>query len=399
MRVSFIANRLNTAHGGSDFSLDLMARSLVERGHDVRVITLNTTAENRMARATPYEVTETMLGDGASRVDLARAVYGTLEDREAETDVFHVFNPPFVTMGGLYRLRGGETPVVGRLNNYTIFCTNTTKMDGDCHRNCTVADKFRHDERPLTSKVARSPTYVTRSTVEPWLINHVDRLFAISPAVRDIHAMNGLDEETVAVVPNFYDPAFESEADDAAEHDSVELVYVGRLTWTKGVDVLLDAVAGMDRTDVRLTVVGDGEMMETARERAQSASIADRVDFEGWVDHEALPAYYSRADLFVHPGRWPEPFGRTMLEAMQCGCVPVVTESGAPPWIVDDAGVTVPKDDPAALSTVLDDLAGDPDRRTTLGERARERVDRFAPERVLDTLEGQYRSVLPDDSR
>lgn len=398
MRITMVANRLNVTKGGSDLSLDLLARRLAGRGHSVRVITVNTTAPNKLEESVPYTVDPRPAGENVSRIELARTLSGIFRNSSSDTDVFHVFNPPFITIGGLYRWRGGTTPVVGRLNNYTVFCTNPTLMDGECHKKCTLSDKFRHDPRGLPSRIARSPTYLTRSTVEPALINEVDRLFAISPAVREIYETNGLSSSSIDVVPNFYNPEFTTDDGDTRptgspsrkSNERLKILYVGRLVRNKGVDVLVDAIAQLDREEAVLNVVGDGEMRTELEEQVAATGVSDRIRFHGWVDHKNLPEYYRAASVFVHPGRWPEPFGRTIIEAMQFGTVPVVTDVGAPPWIVGEAGIVVPKNDPQALGSALTDLAASPRRRRELTSAVSDRVERFAPGQVLNRIEKVY---------
>jgi len=63
--------------------------------------------------------------------------------------------------------------------------------------------------------------------------------------------------------------------------------------------------------------------------------------------------------VFVHPGTLPEPFGLTVIEAMQHETVPVVSDCGAPPWIVGDAGLTFEWTDESDLADRLEELSDD----------------------------------------
>lgn len=396
MRVTYVANRLNTAAGGVDLSLSLMARSIAERGHEVRVVTANTDDENVVPGDAPYEVIERPV-EYVSRVQLARSLYAILEEFEPETDLYHVFEPAFISVAGLYRRRGGTAAVVGRLNAYTLFCSNLARMDGECYEHCSIRDKFAHDSRSFGAKLLRTPQYVSRTHLEPRLLNGVDRLFAISPTVGTAYEHNGVDGDLIDLVPNFYNPAFSlanADGEGPAETDRTRLLYVGRLTEIKGVDLLVEAVGRLDRDDAYLDIVGDGDRRDALEDRVAAAGIGDRVTFHGWIDHRNLPLYYDAADVFVHPGRLPEPFGRTMLEALQFDCPLVVSDVGAPPWVVGEAGVTFRRDDPADLAAVLSDLLEDPEMRERLRRHCEDRRARFAPERVLDRIEDRYADVL-----
>ena len=407
MRVTYVANRLNTSAGGVDLSLSLMARSVAERGHDVRVVTANTDEDNEFPADAPYEVVEHPV-EYASRAKLATELYGILQEFEADTDIYHVFEPAFISVAGLYRRRGGEAAVVGRLNAYTLFCSNLARMDGKCYENCTIRDKFVHDDRPIGQKLLRMPQYVSRTHVESRLLN-------------------GVDETLIDVVPNFYNPDFsinvgdaqraattagveatnsgedgeatvseDASAEGTSESDQIRLLFVGRLTEIKGVDVLVEAFGSLDQDDTVLDLVGDGDLRDALEAQVARTEVADRVTFHGWVDHDDLPRYYDAADVFVHPGRLPEPFGRTLLEALQFDCPLVVSDIGAPPWVAGDAGVTFARNDPEALADVLAGLLDDPARRESLQRQCDARLEQFAPAHVLDEILRRYEEITED---
>jgi glycosyltransferase involved in cell wall biosynthesis len=99
------------------------------------------------------------------------------------------------------------------------------------------------------------------------------------------------------------------------------------------------------------------------------------VSFPGWVSDRELHDLYRRAAVYVQPSQH-EGFGVSVAEAMLAGCVPVVSDRGALPEVVGDAGVTLPGLDPDALAAgVRAALAAGPE----LGRRARERVRREFP--------------------
>lgn len=85
------------------------------------------------------------------------------------------------------------------------------------------------------------------------------------------------------------------------------------------------------------------------------------VSRAGSPDNSQVPKFLARGDIFIHPGRWPEPFGRVILEATQHNSPPVVSDIGAPPWIAGDAWVTFPRNDAGELVDQISELRGNPD--------------------------------------
>lgn len=392
MKIALIADKLNISQGGSNFSLDLIARSLAGRGWDVTVVTVNFAHENQLPTDPVYDIVESPLDTG-SRVSEARGVYRRLREYEDRFDIYHVFNPALHPVAGAYRRRH-ETPVVGRLNTYDIFCTNLALMDGECHERCTVARKFAHADRNLRGNLANVPKYTFDTYALPRLMNRMDRLFALSPQVADVYRGIGVDADRLSLVPNFYDPSFGVDSDAVATLNGERTVlYVGAIKPHKGVGLLVESAPSLPG-GTSIEIVGTGPEREPLAERAAALGVDDRVTFHGWVDHGDLSPYYRAADVFVHPGLWPEPFNRTILEAMQCDCPLVVSDIGAPPWVIGECGETFERGSAEDLSKTLRRLLTDDDRLAEYRNRCSERLTTFTPERSVSLLEEQYESVL-----
>lgn len=144
------------------------------------------------------------------------------------------------------------------------------------------------------------------------------------------------------------------------------VLYVGRIERTsrwKGLHVLVDALPRLRALapEVRLTVVGHGDDVETLQKRAANLGVADLVEWVGHVDHAELPAYYRRAGVTVLPSLTEaESFGMTLAEAIACGCPVVGSDVGGIPYVVRDGvdGRLVPPGDPVALAEALADVLG-----------------------------------------
>jgi glycosyltransferase involved in cell wall biosynthesis len=385
--------------GGSNHSIHHLADELETRGHDATVYTLNFEHNNNVPRDIPYRVVEELVGSG-SLVSGAFELLDRLPECVGPHDVFHVYIPGIIPLVGLHRwLTDQETPIVATLNGYTTFCTNTAVMADGCWNDCTLVNKFTHARGGGVDRLARLHRMAFNDLAGPRLMNQLDEYFCLSPAVRDIHRGVGIEDERLRVVPNMYDPSFE--ISPPVDTPEPRILYVGRLEDMKGISVLLDAAARMSAERFQLDIVGDnlldyGPDIGSYRHRVRALEIDDRVSFHGWVDHAELGEHYATADVFVHPGLWPEPFGRTLLEAMQHGLPIVCSDVGGPPWICGDAGVSYPRTDADALARTLDDLVTHPNRRAELAQETDRELERFAPDHVMDEILGSYRSVIAD---
>ena len=180
----------------------------------------------------------------------------------------------------------------------------------------------------------------------------------------------------------------------AAGGPGERFLFVGRLVYYKGLDVLLEALARVPAAT--LDVVGDGPLRRRWRERARALGVADRVRWLGDVPDAELPARMAAARALVLPStRTSETFGLVQLEAMAAG-VPVIASrlpTGAGRVVVDGVtGRLVPPGDAAALAAALRELSAEPERARRWGAAGRERfLDRYTRRRMTERLEAWYR--------
>jgi rhamnosyl/mannosyltransferase len=237
-------------------------------------------------------------------------------------------------------------------------------------------------------------------------LDGVDHGFVSAPAMLDADHVTPLRDRlsvaplTIPLAEFPADPSQESDLETATttdgghtERDTV--LFVGRLSWFKGIEVLVEAMASVDAD---LVVVGDGERSTAAKERVAALELEDRVHLLGHVSERRLHRLYDAADVFVLPAvARSESFGIVQLEAMAHGTPVVNTDlpTGVP-WVSRDGetGLTVPPDDADALAAALRRLLEDDKRRERYGQAARRRVEqRFAEPRLLDTVETTYKRL------
>jgi glycosyltransferase involved in cell wall biosynthesis len=157
----------------------------------------------------------------------------------------------------------------------------------------------------------------------------------------------------------------------------VVIAQVSRLEAWKGQHVLLRALAHIrDVAGWTCWIVGgaqrgtEKEYLRSLQSLARAGGIADRVRFTG--ERNDVPAVLSAADIFCQPNTSPEPFGLSLVEALNAG-LPVVTSGiGGACEIVDaSCGVLTPPGDATALSAALGRLITDHFLRAQLGVHAR----------------------------
>jgi len=259
--------------------------------------------------------------------------------------------------------------------------------------------------------VARYPKHQMR------MYSRVDRLQCCST-----HIARAVIEQTPAVahlvkaIPNALTSIFAEETANPVDHDRPkEIVFVGRLAREKGVHLLIRAFAliAARHPDWKLVIVGphlesqggDGE--EFLRElKAMSSESGGAVDFIGPIfnEHDLL-ARFRRSAIFVYPSvaEKGEAFPVAPLEAMACGCAPVVSDLRC----FDDAitpgehGLNFDHSDPTGkpLAEVLERLIEDEPLRRRFAEASKAKSLTYIPEAVAQLFLEDFAALtgLPVD--
>jgi glycosyltransferase involved in cell wall biosynthesis len=184
-----------------------------------------------------------------------------------------------------------------------------------------------------------------------------------------------------------------------AERDAgFTILYAGRLGPEKNLGYLLAAFEPLLETlpDAQLWLAGKGPMRDDLERQCALLGIGNRVTFLGFLDHDELARRYSACDAFVLPSLI-EAQPMAVLEAMWFGKPSIVTDRIVSSREIVEDGVTGYVIDPTApqnLTERLLDLAASDALRRDMGARARERVEGYRPEAIVDRLEEAYRSVL-----
>ena len=225
-----------------------------------------------------------------------------------------------------------------------------------------------------------------------WALAQPDAFLPVSRYTARLLRDRGVPPNRLHVIPNGTDPDRFRPRRGAAVRDRLGvgarpmLLTVGRLVPRKGVDTVLRALPQLAASvpSVQYVVAGTGPDRGRLERLALRQGVRGRVHFVGHVADEALPLYYSAADLFVMPAREAPPdvegFGLVFLEANACGTAVVGARSGGIPDAIADGetGLLVPPSDPRALAGALTDLLRDPRRRNRLARQGRTRTVRTA---------------------
>lgn len=181
---------------------------------------------------------------------------------------------------------------------------------------------------------------------------------------------------------------------DLEPRDANRILFVGRLTSEKGIDVVLHALAQLDPAlNATFDVVGGGDQRRNLEQLAAQLGVADRVTFHGHASEEDLRSLYTRASVFAIASI-AELQSIATMEAMASGLPIVAANAVALPHLVHDGEngyLFEPGDADELAARLTDVLTAEPDERRRMQQASLDGVRVHDIGRTLDTFEALYR--------
>lgn len=361
--------------GGPASYVPAIARSLHERGHRVVVLTYSRVPRLEDDDRWPFELRRLPL-NVPRPWRLLRAIWAIWQaSRRAD----------LIYANGMF--------IEAALANLALRRPLAAKVVGDIaweraqHRGWSADDIETFQARRYGWKVE------LRRTLRNWALRRARLIVTPSQYLKRLAGLWGIPAGRICVIYNAFEPpAAEPDTPHIPLDTAWRIVTVCRLTPWKGVDGLLEALAGLP--DTGLVVVGDGPEAPRLHKLAEELGVAGRVHFAGQVPRQKVGGYLRAAGLFVLNSTY-EGLPHIVLEAMAAGLPVIAAAAGGTGELVQDRinGLLVPPGDPQALRRAIAELSGDPALRQRLADGAREQLARFGYERMVQDTEEALRDV------
>lgn len=175
------------------------------------------------------------------------------------------------------------------------------------------------------------------------------------------------------------------------------ILFVGTNMQRKGIITLLNAANDilMQVPECNFLIVGKDKYLYKYKKIAQKNNVIASMQFLGHRSQNELYSIYHQASIFVLPSL-TEAFGVVILEAIAAGAVPVASNVGGIPEIIQDEvnGLLVPPDNPEALASAVIRLLKNPDLMEKLRSNGRLTLDRFSHEEMVYKTIELYNELL-----
>ncbi|MDZ7860574.1 MAG: glycosyltransferase family 4 protein [Candidatus Krumholzibacteriota bacterium] len=409
MRI-LMAQKFHFYRGGDSTYMFNLTKLHRDRGHKVAHFSMSH-PENIESEYSGYFASEIdfpqLLEDFSPR-SAAKVITKSIYNREAArniTELIESFKPDIAHFHNIhdhlstsivkpFYSRG--IPIVWTLHDYRLICPNSTFLSkGEICERClpgrfynVLLRRCKKGSLPA-SLVAMLSAYFGRLTR---VKNRVSHFITPSLFLKGKLVSAGFDEGRITAVPNFVD--LSSFASDPEEEDY--FIYSGRLSFEKGIDILIEAAAKLQSG--RLLIVGGGPEEERLKGLAARLG-ADNVEFTGHKSKDELRHILSRAQFAVLPSRWYENLPFSIIEAFAVGKAVVASDIGGIPEMVKDGvnGYLFPPGDSGILAARLEKLISSPALRRELGQRGREKAEKvYNSKSHYEKITEIYNKVLKD---
>jgi len=401
MQILFISEYYPPlVRGGGEINLQLLATALAKQGCNVAVLTASSrrlASYEEQAGVKIYRRLKTGNHPGSFKSNIfRRLLFPRSVDQEARKLVSEI-NPDLIHFIGTSiiaapQLKELNKPLFATIESYPTLCPKgdrlyhgqeeckivcNFKAFASCQRDSEEIGKMKNrwylKYNPLFlryvynyyKKLNQALSYCTlisiSSYVQQLLLLHNHR----STVIPDI-----LEVEKFLRVQNLTPPK--------TKLNKVRLLYLGSLIKSKGPQVLLEALKGLDS---RCDLYGEGNL----KGELQNLITKYKLDAEIHppVPYETVPELYAQADLVVFPSIWPEPFGRIVIEAMAAGKMVIGAQvGGIPETMGDDKERLFSAGDPKALRQILQ-LVIKNNKRPVIDLNL---YDQYQPENIITKL-------------
>jgi len=341
MKFLFLSTFYPPNHvGGDAVHAQRLAEELVNRGHEVHVIS-QLDCYIRKKRGEPIIETRrngVILHQLRSPIShlypIAVTVSGRpigLETRlknimnEISPDIVHHQSPEGFGPWS-FRIKGKKTVYTAHDYWSICPCVDFLKFNNELcleKKSCTLCQI----QQPRPPQLWR----IRHSIIDD--LNEIDLVIAPSRFMQKTLIENGLRIKTEVVQTFIQDP---KPSFDNQETVYRQMLFVGRIEKSKGLDLLLKgfAIISQHDSDLRLVIVGEGPMKEEFRNLGKKLGIEDKIDWSGWISEQELINEYKKTIVTVLPSTWFENSPSVAIESLAYGTPIMGADIGGIPEMV-----------------------------------------------------------------
>lgn len=396
MKILYVTDVFPPHCGGSGWSVYFFARALRERGHEVKIVSLDNTSRDYDG----FEVEARSLN--ASQVPFTRnwkretedlpALAEWLREKSANYDLSHAHHK----WSAIALARANPKHFFVTIRDYWPICIcgrSQYRTGNACSRMDFTRCTFSGSILKGTVAPIAYGWFAQRLEERRKSLQSAEKIFCISHYLKD-QLLPFFSDTQLAVVPNFAEPLPPKRTLESRQRFCV---YVGRLEKNKGVH-LLPKILKKSKVKLPILIVGEGSLQNWLIRKLDSYGIP--ANFLGYQEYPEMLSVLQQGEFVLFPSLWAEPLGRVLLEAAMVE-KPVIAfdhPGGHHDIVQNDVNGLLVKS-VKDFSKAVSRMASDGALRLRLGEAARKIYEeRFSPDVVVPQLLQQYEETNRQDA-
>ena len=218
-------------------------------------------------------------------------------------------------------------------------------------------------------------------------------LVACSEGLKN-RALKFMPSATIDVIPNGVDLERFSPSGTTPETQNLKLLTVGRLSVTKRVEILIDAVDILSRQgcQIFLKIVGGGQMQPKLKQIVNEKQLDNIIEITGRIDAEDMPNIYRQNDIFISASKL-EGMSNAMLEAMASGLPIIAARCEGTEELIAGNGLVIENATAEEIAKAIKKLIDDPQLRNQMSIAARQKAQQFTWGRIAEKYLNIYERV------
>ncbi|MCD4694374.1 glycosyltransferase family 4 protein [bacterium] len=340
-----LVNNYHYLRGGSERTYFDVSNLLKEQGHEVFYLsTIN--PKNKEIGSHKYFVKDYDLSKKYSLLKKIQIFFRIIHNFEAKKmaqkiikekkidivhlhNIYHHLSPVVIKV-----FKKNNIPLVASLHDYKMICPNYKMFNRG--KVCTKCIKGNYlnclKDKCIDDSYVKSLVLIIEAFINKKIYKKIDLFICPSKRQKEFFIKAGVDRKKLTVLPHFFETNNFNNSNEYQERDY--LLYYGRLSREKGVDILIKALA--DIPNEKLLIVGEGEDKARLKRLVFDLGLGNRVEFNPWASGDSLTRTIKEAKAVVFPFIWEEVFGYTLLESLFLNKLIIASNIGAVPEIIDN---------------------------------------------------------------
>ncbi len=325
MKIFFISSKYPPYYdGGYELKAYDVARELCKKGHDIYVLTSIYGVNKNSVDGNVYRVLNfnDMAGNNIKNYfKLFKSVFFDFNNyfitkkllKRINPDIVYIWHSNYISISPAIAAGVLGIPAVFHLEDYWLL---GLKNSGSSFQNYFL--------RSLCKIISRFFFGILK----------LKNIIVVSNTLKRKYMEIGIQEEKIKLIKSGISTNTFSKTTKKEFGDKIRLLYTGRLSEEKGVNIAIEAVNYLikgNQKNIILDIVGRGsnDYEKIIKEKVHYHGIENYINFLGMIERELLPEIYCSHDILLVPSIWEEPFGLSAIEGMACGIVVIASNVGA----------------------------------------------------------------------